>query len=393
MPKRNLWRYAVGSKTVNRVTVYERPDSPNLYVEWYDDDGRHQESLRSATGKPVTDRKLAMEIAEHMAKRQEQTRNAESSELIFGKRRPHTLAELLERLHEGKGTRWRPSYRSSQDRFRAFWLAKLGDGFQIAGWSAQQVERVVAAAAAENKWSARTEGSYLRYLVDAASFAQHKLKWITEGDNLSAVEIPDPSSEGIPYSEEEVRRLLPALRAVDPRAGLVGDAYWQAGRRLTATRMLRVADVRMEGEFAVLFYAKGTDKAKKKGEVALAGLAVDNLRRLMDTPAVKASGLLCPDGSLDDPKAKRKVVHKYRFAASWVPEAEKRAGIPHVHGRGLHGIKRTFATEAVDQDAAALQSGTTKQILQSVYRHAKLEPKKKLALSMAAVVDSERDPD
>lgn len=389
MPKRTLWRYATGQKSVNRVTVYERPDSPHLYIEWYDDDSRHQESLRSATGKPVTDKKLAMRIADRVAKGQEQKRNAEAAELIFGVRiGKHTLKELLDQLHEVRGARWRESTRSSQKKFRAFWLSRLGEDFSIIAWTPQMVERVAAKAAKEKRWSPRTEGSYLRYLIDAAAFAQKKLKWLTEENNLSAVDIPDRSSEGIPYTDDEVRRLLPALRAVDLRAGLVGDAYWQAGRRLTATRMLKVADVVLDGPVAILAYARGSDKAKKRGEAVLAGLAVESLRRLMETPAVRASGLLCPAGELNDATAFRAPCGPDAFTKHWLIEAEEAAGIPHRTGRGLHGIKRAFATEAQDQDAAALQSGTTMKVLQSVYRQAKLEPKKKLALAMAAVVDS-----
>lgn len=392
VPKRTLWRYAVGSKTVNRVTVYQRGDSPNLYVEWYDDEGRHQESLRTATGKPITDKTLAMAVADRMAADQERKRNNEFGTMVFGSGGNHTLKELLERLHEDKARKWRDSTKKGQLNFKRFWLGKLGDEFRIRSWTGPQIERIVARAAKAEKWSPRTEGSYLRYIIDAAYYAQKKLKWLTEDQNLSAVEIPDPASEGVPYSEAEVAKLLPALRSVDPRAGLVGDAYWQAGRRLNATKTLRASQVRFDGAYAVLAYARGTDKAKKKGEAVLAGRAVGNLRKLMETPAVRASGLLCPEGELSSRRAKREVERSERFHKVWLPAAEQAAGIAHIAGRGFHGLKRAFATEAGDQDAAALQSGTTGQTLEAVYRTAKLEPKKKLAQHMAATVDSPRDP-
>lgn len=77
-----MWRRSVGDKGVNRITVYERPDATSIHVEWWDNEGRHREALRRATGEPVTDRKLALKLASIMAEAQKKRRNQSVKQML-----------------------------------------------------------------------------------------------------------------------------------------------------------------------------------------------------------------------------------------------------------------------------------------------------------------------
>lgn len=386
MPPR-YWRYSVGTKGVNRVTVYERATGATIYVEWLDDLGRHQRALKTMLGHPVTDRELAKKIAKHMSEAQEQKRNRQAAEVVFGFSPDRTLGELLERLHEDRGQDWSETYTKDQKRFRAFWLAKLGAGLRVAHMPPAMVEKVVREAGDREGWSSRTRQAYLRYIVDASYYAQQKLKWIGEAQNLSAVTIPAPKSQSKAYSRTEIPRLLDALHEVDLRAAFVGEVAWVSGRRLNAIRSL-TTDALLVRDHAgervgILSFPGATDKARNAGEAVLTGRALEAAEQLRAKPAVKASGLFCVEGDLQD-RTKRAELTDPKVLIGWLHEAERRAGIPTVQGRAYHGIKRRFATEAGDRRAASKQSGTTEDTLGRHYEQDDLAPKVALAKNLDA---------
>ena len=81
---RRLWRYHTGMRGINRVRVYERRAHGPLSVEWYDDTGRHRQSLASVVGHPVTDRVLAKSIADRMAREQSRKRHRRTATELLG---------------------------------------------------------------------------------------------------------------------------------------------------------------------------------------------------------------------------------------------------------------------------------------------------------------------
>lgn len=386
--KRKQWRHSEGVKGVNRITVYERETGASIYVEWRDDLGRHQQVLKSFLGHPVTDRELAAELCKHLSEQQEQKRNRQAAEVAFGPSPKRTLGELLKRLHEDRGGKWSATYRKDQDRFREFWLSKLGVDLRVGRIPPALVEKVVREAGDRAGWSERTRQARLRYIVDALYFAQHKLKWIGEAQNLSAVTLPSPEGVSRPYSSAEVRRLLPALRKVDLRAAFVGEVAYQSGRRLNAIRMLKTSALRVmdhDGErVGVLSFPAGTDKARRAGEAVLTGAALEVALELLNQPAVQASGFFCPQGRLSTTTKKRAPLTNPRTFGDWIAEAEQLADIPHVKGRGFHGFKRRFATDAEDRRAASKQSSTTEETLARHYEQDELAPKVRLAKSLEA---------
>lgn len=362
------WRYSVGRKGVSRVTVFERPDATSIYVEWWDDEGRHKAALKSVVGQPVTEREQAVEIAHKMSAAQERRRNQEAAELL-GLPTTRTLDELLRALHMDRGSDWSDQYAKDQERYRAFWLEKLGK-IRLTRVSAGMVERIVreenerrVKAEDERPWSPRTQGAVMRYLVDAFAFAQNKLKWIEDRHNLSAVTIPKPKSRSRAYSLEEAAKLLPALEAVDWRAGWIGHVAFLTGRRLTAIRKLpeREGWVTLHPEHAVLHFPGDTDKARNTGEAVVMGRALALTRRATEgwtTPTMDE----CQD---------------------WIKAAEVAAEVPHRAYRGWHGLKRLYATLAKGHVGREKQSGTTGHTLDRVYVQDELGPKVELAKMLA----------
>jgi len=366
-----LWRYSVGHKGVSRVTVFERPDSSCLYVEWWDDDGRHKQALKTVLGHPITDRGLAQQVADTMSRAQERKRNQQAAEMI-GLPTTRHLGELLKALHESREGRWSESYTRDQNRYRQFWTEKLGD-IALTRVNAAGVERIVreeakrrTKAKGQREWSPRTEGAVLRYLVDAFSFAERKLKWIEPRNNLSAVTIPKGLGNSEAYTLSEAQALLPALEAIDWRAGFIGHVCVQTGRRLTAVRKLpeRTGWVELRDQYAVLQFPGDTDKARNHGQAVVSGDAL----RLTRLAASKWS-----TPTLDE-------------AQAWIRAAESAAGVPYRKGRGWHGLKRLYATLAKGHIGRERQSGTTGVTLDRVYVQDSLEPKVDLARILAARV-------
>lgn len=370
-----LWRESVGRKGVSRVTVYERPDASSLFVEWWDDEGRHKQALKTILGEPVTDKELALEIAEDMSKAQEARRNQSAAEML-GIPTPHTVKELLEDMHGAREGKWSENYTRDQARYRKFWEERIG-GMVLTRVNAAVAETVVRKEAhrrerskGDRDWSPRTQAAVLRYLVDAFGYAERKLKWIEPRSNLSAVDLPRRLGKSEAYTLEEARRLLPQLEVVHWRAGWLGHVLLQTGRRLTAVRTLPEHDewATLHEDFAVLQFPGETDKARNHGQAVIAG---DALRL---TRIVVEQGWETP--THDD-------------CRRWLRKAEKAAKVPHRKRRGYHGLKRLFATLAKGHVGRERQSGTTGVTLDRVYVQDELAPKVQLAQVLASKVGGE----
>ena len=281
--RKKTWRFTAGRKGINRVTAYEKIGSSQLYIEWWDDLGRHQKAIGALIATPVVDKETAKRVANRVAEAQLEKVRWDSNTTAFGFAPNRTLGQLLDRLHKDKWEEWRPSYRRDQKRFRAFWESNLGTATPLVKINPAMVENAVRVAAGANSWSLATRKRYLRYIVDAFSYAQTRLKWIVEQHNLSAVRMPRLRSASKSYSGAEVERLVPALAEVDPRAGFVGHVAWQTGRRLNAIRLLGREDVRiLEDGMAVVTFPGESDKSKNTGDTIIVGEAVELLEALLE---------------------------------------------------------------------------------------------------------------
>jgi integrase len=200
------------------------------------------------------------------------------------------------------------------------------------------------------------------------------LKWITEKENLSAVGMPKVRGESKAYDVEEIQNILGACAAVDLRVAAAAEIAWATGRRINAIRTLK-AGAYSDGWIQ---FPGATDKARRSGRAFLTESAQLAVELLLQTPAVRASGLLFPAGDLQDGSRKRQPISDEGLR-KMLHRAEKKAGVASVKGRAWHGLKRRFATVTEASSAAAKQSGTDKRTLERHYEQDDPAPKQELA--------------
>lgn len=346
------------------MRVYERSVSPVLYIEWHWRGRRRQESLKSRTGHPVTDKRLAMRIAHEAARKLESEHNrAALASEYAGEGR--TLRDLFDRLHAVRT--WKDT--AGPERFRRFWLESLGEDTPVSEITPAMVE-----ACGKPEWSAKTLRHYRKYIDGAFRYAKRKLRWIAEPLDLDMPTME--ASKAQAYTLAEVRALLPALEAVDPRAGWIGHVAWQTGRRLTAVRTMLKEHVTLHDDHAVLHFPAETDKAGKVGEAVIVGEALRLTRALMASPGIYVLGVTPP---------RKELVLK-----GWLPRAEDAADVKHIEGRGLHALKRRYATETRGMRGRDKQAGTRDRTLEVKYDRADIDrgPKLEVARELDATVSS-----
>ena len=374
MAKAKLWSFTAGRRGVNRVRVYERYAGSPIQVEWYLGGQRYQRSLEHETGYKIHDHRDAMRLADRLARRLEQSRNAKMRQHLFGTSPHRTMAQLLVRLHTDREDGWSAMYVSDQSRYRRFWLDKLGEGTVLATVSAAMVESVARREAKAREWSPRSHGAALRYIVDAFYYAERKLKWLTPQHNLSAVSIPSPKSRGRSYSLVEVKKLLAGFEAVDDRAGWIGHVLWQTGRRLTAVRTLPKSAVELRDGHAVITFPGETDKTGREGVAVIVGRAFELTGDLMQRPGRYVLGT--EPASLDE------------CVKIWLPNAESAGDVKHVKGRGWHGLKRSYSNVSKGLPGRDRQSGTREDTLRRVYEvDDDLAPKLEVALHLNSEIE------
>lgn len=346
-----LWSHITGKKGTSRVRVYERyADSP-LHVEWYLGGQRYQRSLKTETGETIRDKRDAMRIAEAMADALEKNYRSSVRQKLWGVAPGKTVGQLLGAMHKARGPRWSESHRKGQDRFRKFWADKLGADTPLTQVTEPMIESALGEALSDRRPGTRNR--YRRYIVDAFTYAQKKLKWIEERHNLSSVDFEDPQSKGRAYTEEEVGRLLKAFAQIDPVAEWIAHTLWQTGRRLTAARTLPKSAVTVEERRTVVRWPAETDKAGKEGASVLKRRAHELSAILMERPGKYMAGT--KPASMDV------------WQKRWLPEAERIAGIEHIKGRGIHGAKRRFAGTSKGLKGRDRQSGTLERTLTGIY--------------------------
>jgi hypothetical protein len=377
------WPYSIGRRAVNCVRVYSREHSGICQIEWYDDRGRVQRSLRTYPGEAIPDteegRTLARDIAEALSEEQEKDRTRVARARLFGVTSQHSLKALLDKMHEHREHGWSEGHARDQARYRKFWLAELGEDMPLARANRMPLVAIVerAGAKATRPWSMRTKQAVLRYLRDAYGFGR-KVGMVDDRSDLHALDIPSPKGKrGKSYTKEQAFALIEALWARDPRAWLVAESYYQAGRRLNATRNLRVSDVRFDTvtldsgevlESAIVTYAAEHDKKGTTSVAVFVGTALERVRELIAKPLVQRTGLLLPHGDLDKRgQGEGRPIAK-KTLNDILLDAEKDAGIEHVKHRSYHGMKRRFAGMSKRmREVAAQQSNTSEAMLAGTY--------------------------
>ena len=300
-----------------------------------------------------------------------------------------TLLDLLRRLHADKAADWSHAYNRAQERYRRFWLRALSPNHPLPLTPAD-VEKRARIAARVRSWSLRSHYACLRYIVDAAYYGQRKLKWYSEADNLSAVTFPRVQSVSRPYSVDEMTRLLAVSPAVDLRAAVALHIAYDSQRRATAILSLRAdayAVEEIKGKaYGVIQFPGHTDKARRSGRVVLTDIGRQLVEALLATPEVKASGFLFPGAKRSSERPLNRIT--FRTFCKLLNRVEYAAGVEHVKGRGLHGVKRRAVTDGArvaSLAAVSSQSGTNAETLRRVYLQDDLPLKADLADALNAI--------
>lgn len=364
-----LWSYSCGHKGLSAVRVYERSVSASLYIEWYVRGRRYSRSLKSFTGAAVTDKRLAMRIAHELARQLERDSNRYADQTVFGRTSDKTLGELLKAYHMAKGSDWTEHHRKAMERFRKFWLDVFGPDCPLHMVTDGPVEQ----AARGLEVSAETRRKYLVYLTGAYRFARRKMRWISDEQMLTAVELPKGGATPDAYTLAEVRKLLPALEAIGEGPGWFGHTLFQSGRRPITVRHLLKADMDVQGDYTVVRIREENDKVGKAGSVVLVGRAHELTAKLMQTPGKYMLGEAPPEETW--------------MLRGWLRKAEKDAGVPKVRGRGWYGFKRRYAAQ---DGAIDMQSGVRMETLRERYRPDDLEPKRAVALKLSASLSASK---
>jgi hypothetical protein len=388
-----LWRCRFGEKGVNLVIAHERRPGGPVFLDWWEGGQRHRQSIATRCGlrralyvhsdvKQI--KQLVKEISRDLLRGFHDELGAARSYSV-----PHSLQELLDTYHTSN-TDWKPSHSRHQEILRDWWLKRLHPQTDIRVLSSMidGIEGAVRRA----DWSPRTQQKYLKYLKAAMSFAQLKKKWIGEQHSLSALNMPSPDPQAEAYATDEISRLLVAGAEIDLRCEVAMHLAYQALRRVDAILHLRVSDVRISPESSAiaLRFASEHDKVGRKGVAWVAGdRAYNAIQALLQTPAVRASGLLFPAGPLSDRTKDRKPI-RYEIARDWLLAAETAAQVEHLPGRGWHAFKRRGATDAyrLDMAAASHQAGTTEETLRTIYVQHDDGPKLALANALAGKVSN-----
>lgn len=361
------WSYSTGRRGVSRVRVYERYAGGPIQVDYT---GGDRQTLRNLANVPITDRDMATAIANRLSEKLARGAQQSTARQVLGIPERHRLKELLDRYHEDREGEWGESHTADQRHMKAWWLQKLGARTELHKINESEVEAAVRRAVDARDWSKRTRQKYLRYIMAAFRHARRKLKWIGEGQDLTAVDVPKPARGGPAYSHAEMMKLLKAAPDVDLRASVALEVAYDTQARSKAVLHLRVADY----EDGLLTFRAAHDKAGKERVAVLSASATRRVEALIErTPGP----WLLMDG-------RRQL--SYDQLLRLLREVEKAADVPHVDGRGWHAVKRrgvTDARQAVgDMGAVSKQSGTLTSTLERVYEQDDMEPKRAVAEAM-----------
>lgn len=384
-----------------RVRVYERADSPGRY--WLE-----RAWVTTEKGHPIPRALQDGTTWEAACLLAEETALARRKKLLqgidqFGEPKGPTVKELLDAYHGPENPRvkkWSDGHRANQERYRTFWLEALGSDQKVADIPPGEIEGEASQAAERMGWSPSTEEKYLKYIKAAARWGHRKAQML-DRDPWSPVDLPEvqPDTKEKIYPVEHARMLANPHPEIDWRCTLVSSISYDTGRRLSAIRHLwrgKQEDPFAEGsDFAILKVKVRTpggeeevermflhfrpefDKGDRDQWVPVSQETRELIEEALERHQVIDSGWLVPEGRLDydDPRDKPMGASAL---IGLLHEAEDVLGIPHVTGRGYHGLKRRHVTVA-DEEAGGdlslvgdITGNRSPEVLRTIYRFPEL---------------------
>lgn len=364
---RTPWQWT--TPTAPKVTAYERKDRGGmLFLRWYEGGEVRRASLRE-TARRADGLLLPAHLA--FAKARAQAKSDELRGVVQARRGPMTLAGARAAILDPVHGKWpgQPTPRAlAVAREMDFAIAALGAEQPVAGLTLPTLRRlwrarIVAARQAGHDGLRPAEITVSAVLSVAGwcraeertapgeGFAPEHWRQQLRADWQLLAGQPLPDVRRPRHTEDEMRRILAAAWEVDPRLALalaIG-AELRLGQVLRLRRSdvdlgasparVRVRGAGRKGGVAVLL-TEGQDRALRR-ELATGYLA-----------ALEADGgdfPLFPCGQLTGGRSGvPRAVERHRTAnpvgrraaLDWFHEAEQRAGVPTLPGRGWYGMRR-----------------------------------------------------
>lgn len=311
-------------KGLSRVRAFEHRRGI-YYIEWYEDGRRVRERVSPST------QQAARQRAEEKA-----------AEFEEGRGFTLTLGRLLAAFHQAN--KWSKEHRRHYETYRQFWLDRLGYDWEVNGRTLTPalVEQHVLTAGEERGWQGRTVETHAKYLRAAVRWAYRKARLI-DRDLLDGITYPKYDSAGEAYTVEELNAISRVATQVDARFAGVWEILRDTGRRLNAVRLLKWEHLDLNS--GTIRFPADTDKARKRAVAFLDQETVRILETVRDgigNPWV-FPGKHCPVGA--------------GTLTRMLREAERRAEVEYIRGRGFHAVKRRVVTELMRGGMSADEVG------------------------------------
>lgn len=351
--------YGAGERGRNRVRLYRDPVRGLLYLE-YRERGRRE---RVATGTRDFDRGKAMadELAGRLA-RQEPARPNE----------PPTLATLFDNYLRDVTPTKTPGKQAHDRRAAAMFAQILGPATRADRLTPASARRFIAERQrrGDQRLHRRARGIRMRVIQYDLGFLRAVLRWAVgegrlERNPLEGYRLPRETSPRRPLlSEEEYGKMVGVAERVSPTFGPLLAVAHETGHRLSALLALRWSDI--DRRERVVTWRRESDKQGHEHTTPLTTAAVGALEALRGLYAAIGDAPVFPAPSAPDRPVDR------HTAIAWWLRAEVLSELPHVEGRGWHSLRRTFATELLDQPLkvlAQLGGWTDTRTLLECYQH------------------------
>ena len=332
MNRRRNWSYTARTRGCPRVRARETA-SGTYFIEWREGATLFREPVAPATREAARAhaREKALQLAGSLPKK------------------AITLGRLLAGYHGAHA--WAPSHRRNQEVYRNFWLDALGEARNVNTWAVTPalVNRIAFVAARDRRWSARTRQAHLIYIRAAIRWGHAIAGWL-EFDPLAGMSCPRARSRKIFYSDAELDAISAVAPLVDPRFWAVWEIIRGTGRPLNSVLKLKwncldTMDLeRAAVHFQVVSSDDERDSEPKYERAFLTYQAEHALLSLMYIPVVQENpaGVMFPGGRLERGVISQRPIGE-RSLNRMLRQAERRAGVETIRGRGFNGLRRSAA--------------------------------------------------
>jgi integrase len=355
------WSYSAGIRGAT-VRVYEREPGGFVWIAAYDPtlrDGRGGYRRKSLGHR---DHALAMKEARKVASALEQGKTDGSDPslgYVIALYRRHEVAR-----HKAGTRRWLlPALE--------LWETWLGAGFTCSQlgpreWEAYKDQRRAGAIDARGRPVAATDRKPVRpgtvnLGLDALNMCLNwAVRWRVENRSLLQRNpvwrleyLDDVNQRRAVWTWDRYQKLLAAAEQMTMQVEWTGHRARvpchladilviaeATGRRIGAVRQLRATDLRLaEGKFGKIAWPATTDKLRKAWLTPITKELRERLLKVMRERQAVGDAPLFPA-----PRTATAAVDRETLA-SWLREAERRAGVPRLEHDSFHGLRRKWSTE------------------------------------------------